>query len=395
MIPRRIADLHYLLTYYSGVYSSLHDILIALTPMSQKKNKPRFSRIPGRITLVIVLSICTTGLLLISFISNKKEVLNQTTNVVNQLMNATPTQYPLQELTIPYLRSRSYISALSARTKISDSSSYTSYSTSYDSDGLTIYGLLTIPKSENQSKKWPAIVFVHGYIPPHQYKTQSNYGAYVDYLARNGFVVFKIDLRGHDQSEGEATGAYFSSDYVIDALNARAALQSSDFVDPRAVGLWGHSMAGNVLLRAFATQPDIPAVVIWAGAVYSYQDMLSYGIQDTSYVPAPSLTNRSQRRQKIREIYGDYSATSSFWQHMAPTNYLSDIKGAISIFHAIDDPVVSINYSRDLVKLLNTTSVVHELHEYTTGGHNITGDSFSDAMQKTVAFFQKHLITIE
>jgi phage FluMu protein Com len=58
---------------------------------------------------------------------------------------------------------------------------------------------------------------------------------------------------------------------------------------------------------------------------------------------------------------------------------------------ALYDTVVSVNYSRDLIKLLDSTTVVHELHEYPTGGHNITGTAFSDAMEKTVAFFHTHL----
>src|SRR5258708_9975588 len=108
---------------------------------------------------------------------------------------------------------------------------------------------------------WPAIVFVHGYIDPTIYKTTQNYVAYVDYLARNGFVVFKIDLRGHDKSEGQASGAYYSSYYVIDTLNAREALKVSDFVNPNKVGLWGHSMAGKIYFRRFLVKTNISTII--------------------------------------------------------------------------------------------------------------------------------------
>ncbi len=215
--------------------------------------------------------------------------------------------------------------------------------------------------------------------------------AYVDYLARNGFVVFKIDLRGHGDSEGEAGGGYFGSDYVVDTLNAYAALQSADFVNPKAVGMWGHSMAGNILLRSFVVKPDIPAVVIWAGAVYSYVDRDKYGINDNSYRPPGLSTNTQNRRQQLQQQYGSPSATSVFWKQVIPTNYLNDLNGAIQIDHAIDDDVVNIGYSRDLISLLDKTKVVHELNEYPSGGHNIEGVSFMQAMQKTVEFFKKYL----
>ena len=39
-------------------------------------------------------------------------------------------------------------------------------------------------------------------------------------------------------------------------------------------------MAGNVVMRAFAAHPDIPAVVIWAGAGYTYSDLQEYRIEE-------------------------------------------------------------------------------------------------------------------
>lgn len=301
----------------------------------------------------------------------------------------TPTPIPFVEMTIPHLRSRTYVSKLNELNKLSENSLYTVYRTSYDSDGLKIYGLLTIPKNNNS--KHPAVVFVHGYIPPTLYKTNEKYVEYVDYLARQGLVVFKIDLRGHDQSEGEPGGAYYSSDYVIDVLNAREALLKSDFIKPNSVGLWGHSMAGNVLMRAFAVRPEIPAVVIWAGAGYTYTDLLTYRISDLSYRPPMTDTQRQRQRQKLRETYGEFNPNFQFWKQVAVTDYLKDIKGALELHHAVDDNVVSIEYSRNLMKLLDQTSVIHQLFEYSSGGHNISGVSFGSAIQRTSEFFKKYL----
>lgn len=300
-----------------------------------------------------------------------------------------PSPMPFVELTIPYLRNRKYTSILGTLEKLSENTLYTSYRTNYDSDGLTIYGLLMIPNDANL--KHSAIVFVHGYIPPTLYRTNEKYIEYVDYLARNGFVVFKIDLRGHDQSEGQPGGAYYASDYVIDTLNARAALQGADFVNPDAIGLWGHSMAGNVVMRSFVTRPEIPAVVVWAGAGYTGIDLLTYRISDQSYRPSTTDSVRQNRRQKLREAYGEFDPNHPFWKQVAVTDYLKDLKGALEIHHAADDEVVSIEYSRNLMKLLDQTSVPHELFEYPSGGHNITGSSFSIAMQRTVEFFKKNL----
>jgi len=101
---------------------------------------------------------------------------------------------------------------------------YNRYYAYYMSDGLKIYGLLTIPKGEQPATGWPAIVFNHGYIPPDVYRTTERYIAYVDNLANHDYVVFRIDYRGHDRSDGEARGAYGDPGYTVDVLNAVASL---------------------------------------------------------------------------------------------------------------------------------------------------------------------------
>jgi dipeptidyl aminopeptidase/acylaminoacyl peptidase len=303
----------------------------------------------------------------------------------------TPTPFEFQELTIPYLRNRSYESRLGDLQKDSENDNYTSYVTSYDSDGLKIFGLLTQPKGVKPNDGWPAIVFLHGYIPPQNYQTTVNYASYVDYLARNGFVVFKIDYRGHGNSEGEPGGGYYSGDYVIDTLNAVTALGNTDFVDPTKIGLWGHSMSGNVVLRAFAVAKDIPAVVIWAGAGYTYTDLSEYRIQDDSYQPPPSDSERAKKRQELRDAYGNFDPNHWFWKQVPATNYLDGVIGAVQINHAINDNVVSIDYSRNLMRILDSTQITRELKEYPSGGHNITGSTFNEAMQNTVEFFERYL----
>ncbi|MBA3723612.1 MAG: hypothetical protein H0W89_01815, partial [Candidatus Levybacteria bacterium] len=160
---------------------------------------------------------------------------------------------------------------------------------------------------------------------------------------------------------------------------------------PQKVGLWGHSMAGNISMRTAATKPEIPAVVIWAGAGYTYADLLSYRISDTSFDPVQSNSSRLRKREQLRKLYGDPDVAKPFWQQLAPVNYLNDLQGSIQLHHAADDSVVDVRYSRDLNELLGKTSVPHEFYEYETGEHNIAGVNFDTAMQRTVDFYKKYL----
>lgn len=302
-----------------------------------------------------------------------------------------PTPFPFQEMTIPYLRSREYESSLGELRRVTQNTDYTSYITDYDSDGLLIQAYITIPTGEKPRKGWPAVVFVHGYIPPQNYSTSDSYSSYVDYLARNKYVVFKIDLRGHGTSHGEPMGAYYSSDYIIDTLNARAALQRSDLIDPQRIGLYGHSMAGNVVTRAMAARPDIPAVAVWAGAVYTYADFSEFSINDNSYRPPSDDSPGRRRRNEMLSMYGEFNAESFFWKLVPMTNFLKDMQGAIQLSHCVDDTVVSVDYSRNLSALLDKASIVHESIEYPNGGHNFTGKTFNVAMDRTIAFFDTYL----
>ena len=165
-------------------------------------------------------------------------------------------------------------SAITLEQTLAPAANYRRHIASYRSEGLKIYGLLTIPSGTRPKAGWPAIVFVHGYIPPAQYRTTERYGAYVDGLARAGYIVFKIDLRGHGNSEGSASGAYWSPDYTIDTLNAFASLRRLPEANPERIGMWGHSMGGYLTLRAMTVEPRIRAGMIWAGVVGTYEDLL-------------------------------------------------------------------------------------------------------------------------
>lgn len=353
-------------------------------------------RIHGNVVILVVFVVALVAAVFLFVKYDKKESENETVQdkeISLRLGDIQPTPFPFAEMTIPFLRRRGYVSALGNLDFLNKESTYTSYLTSYSSEGLKVNGLLTIPTGEPPPHGWPAIVFVHGYIPPSLYKTTEKYTDYVDYLARHGFVVFKIDLRGHGDSEGEPGGGYYSSDYVIDTLNAYAALQSYELVNRNAIGLWGHSMAGNVVSRAWVVMPDIPGVVIWAGAGYSYQDLRDYRLNDNSYRPPNESSEPRKRRDELFATYGQFDPKSEFWKQVPMTNYLNELHGAIQIHHAVDDKVVSIEYSRNLMKLMDASNVPHELYEYSGGGHNISGSSFDQAMQRTVEFYRKYLIS--
>lgn len=333
--------------------------------------------------------------------NNKNNFARNISNTTSSPKKNTVNIFSTSPISIDYLRSLNIISEkIKIEEELAEGSNYKKYVASFLSEGNKVYGLLTIPLEQKPTKGFPAIIFNHGYIPPSQYITTEGYVMYVDYLARNGFVVFKIDYRGNGRSEGDPSGSYFSSAYTIDAISALKSLQKFEKVDPQRIGIWGHSMAGNVVLRAMLVSSEIKAGVIWSGAVYSYEDFVKYKINDNSYVHKPyeSKEGVSQKDretspeiQKIRSDPKSINFNSDFWNSISLTKNIKYLSNPLQIHHAINDPVININYSKDLVKVLKDNSKVYEFYEYEEGGHNISSPYFETAMERTVNFLKKNL----
>jgi uncharacterized protein len=268
---------------------------------------------------------------------------------------------------------------------------YYRYRAYYESDGLKIYGLLTKPFGERPATGWPAIVFNHGYIPPAVYRTTERYVAYVDDLAQHGYIVYKIDYRGNDQSEGRALGAYADPGYTTDVLNAVTALQAFPEADPQRIGMWGHSMGGFLTLRAMVISKQIRAGVIWAGVVGSYPDMLCCWHAPAglpTYTPAPD--RHLSWRAEWSSIYGSPQENPAFWQSISASTYVNDLSGPLQLHHDVADTEVPAKFSQDLYQALRAAGLPAEYYEYPGDDHNLA-HSFTLAMTRTLAFFDRYL----
>jgi dipeptidyl aminopeptidase/acylaminoacyl peptidase len=286
------------------------------------------------------------------------------------------TPYPGSEITI--------------QETLEPGANYTRYYAYYLSEGNKIYGLLTIPNGESPASGWPAIVFNHGYIPPLEYRTTERYIAYVDNLARSGYIVFRIDYRGHDRSEGEARGAYGDPGYLVDVLNAASAIKQFPQADPQRIGMWGHSMGGWLTLRAMVISPDIKAGVIWAGVVASYPDMLNRWRRSgaAATVPTPAVARRW--RNTWVEQYGAPEENPDFWNSLSANSYLADISGPVQLHHGTADAEVPWEFSQTLYDQLSQAGEEVEFYVYPEDNHNLS-QQFTLAMSRTLEFFDRYL----
>lgn len=267
-------------------------------------------------------------------------------------------------------------------------SNYSRYIASYQSEGLKIFALLTVPNSDKSENGFPAIVFNHGYIPPSQYRSNERYVAYVDGFARNGYIVFRPDYRGHGESEGIAIGAYSSNAYSIDVLNALASIKSYPDTDSDRIGIWGHSLGGFLSLRAMVVDPSIKAGVFWAGVVGSYNDIIDKWWARRP-IPKNLDSTRSRwrnTRNRLRELQKDQELLAT----LSANSFLSDISGPIQLHHGQADASVPFELSQILDQEMKQAGKISELFLYPGNDHNLS-QSFSSAMQRSVEFYNKNL----
>lgn len=285
---------------------------------------------------------------------------------------------------IELLRARSYpASEVVIEETLEPGTNYNRYIASYQSDGFKIYGLLTVPTALKPESGFPTIVFLHGYISPERYVTTQDYVASQDGLARNGFITFKPDLRGHGMSEGEATGAHFSETYVVDMINTFEALKTYEHVNPDRIGVWGHSNGGEIGLRAMVVSKEIKAGVFWAGVVGSFEDMLE------TYNAQIPFMRRSV--PELVKLHGKPSENPAFWNKIDPYYYLADISGPVQLHHGTKDEQVPHELSLSLKTALERNGKTVEYYEYKGANHNFSGGAFGQAIERSVTFFNKYL----
>jgi len=249
---------------------------------------------------------------------------------------------------------------------LSQNSAYTSYIFSYPSDDLKIYGRMNIPAGGGP---FPVIILNHGYFNASTFQSGDGTQTMADILARNGYLTLASDYRGFGKSENDDQGSRgHNPNYAIDILNLIASVPSLNQENPERIGMWGHSMGGEVTLRTAESTEKVKAIVLWAPT--------------------------SARTSDNSGFYGD-RGTQPTGSHdddgTSPIDYLKYISSPISLHQGLSDTEVNPEWSKELNEALINEKKKVEYFEYPGQDHNFRNLGWDTISSRTIEFFDRYL----
>lgn len=143
---------------------------------------------------------------------------------------------------------------------------YDALDVAYDNHaaGIRLAGTLTVPPGAGPH---PAVLLVSGSGSQDRDSTIFGHKPFLvlaDHLARHGIAVLRVDDRGVGGSGGDPKTST-TADHVGDALAGVAFLRTQARIDPRRIGIVGHSEGGIVAPAAAVQSKDVAFVVLLAG----------------------------------------------------------------------------------------------------------------------------------
>ena len=273
---------------------------------------------------------------------------------------------------------------------------------SYKSAGLTVHALVAVPDTPLPEGGFPVLVANHGHHPdPPQYGITAEgkdwrpgdyYRRVPELFAAAGFMVVMPDFRGHNNSEGvEFTeGMLESSYYTEDVLNLLAGLPTLPLADPDKVFMWGHSMGGEVTLRALLATNRVRAASMWSSVGGDIWDQAYYYSRyKDPMAPDSSDTPKSvieRLRGRLAEFDGgfDYSVAE-------PMLHLDYLQTPIIVQHAVGDRGAAYKWSERLAKDLYMHDKQYQFYSYAGDDHLFKGKDFEIAVDRDAKFFRSIL----
>ncbi|MFL6658243.1 MAG: alpha/beta fold hydrolase [Massilia sp.] len=250
----------------------------------------------------------------------------------------------------------------------------TEYGTLKANDGQDLYYSIVKPAGFKAGKRYP--VFLSTYGGPHSQHVSRKWGNDFDqYMAQQGYVVFRLDNRGSSRRERKFTDAIYANmgqHEVEDQLTGIDWLGKQSFVDRKRIGVFGWSYGGFMSLRLLAGGSDRIAAGV------SVAPVTDWALYDTHYTE--------------RYMGGTPKSNPQAYASGGVFSHLDGLKSPLLLVHGMaDDNVLFTNSTRLMDDLVNR-GVQFDLMTYPGAKHGISSRAGKRHVYGLIAaYFDKHL----
>jgi len=219
-------------------------------------------------------------------------------------------------------------------------------------DGTKLNASLLVPPDYDPQKKYPVLVYVYG-GPHYQIVTNTFTTPFLHWLAREGYLIFRLDGRGssgRDRNWERKISLQLGKQELQDLLDGIKYLKTLPYVDANRIGIYGASYGGYMTLLALCKAPDVFRVGVSVAPVthWKYYD----AIYTERYLGLPK-----DRQQ-------DYFES-------APLNFVTNLKARLLLVHGSADDNVHFQQSINFVEELIRNNKRFELLIYPNRKHGI------------------------
>jgi dipeptidyl-peptidase-4 len=250
----------------------------------------------------------------------------------------------------------------------------TEYGTLKANDGQTLHYSIIKPSNFNPAKRYP--VFLSTYGGPHAQHVQRNWDKpFYQYMAQQGFVVFRLDNRGSSRRERQFTDVIYGNmgkHEVEDQVAGIDWLAKQQFVDPKRIGVFGWSYGGFMTLRLLSAASDKIAMGVAVAPV------TDWALYDTHYTE--------------QFVGATPKSNPEAYQNSGVFAHLDGLKSPLLLVHGMaDDNVLFTNTTRLIDGLVNR-GIKFDLMTYPGAKHGISSRAGQRHVYSTIeAFFKKNL----
>ncbi len=248
------------------------------------------------------------------------------------------------------------------------------YGTLPAADGQLLHYAMITPPDFDPTKRYP--VFLETYGGPHVQIVKRSWGGdFEQYMAQQGYVVFKLDNRGSARRERRFTDAIygrFGAAEVADQVAGIDWLASLPFIDARRIGVFGWSYGGFMTLRLLAAASDKIAAGVAVAPV------TDWALYDTHYTERFTGATPQMNPQAYRD--------SGVFAH------LDGLQSPLLLVHGMADDNVLFTNSTMLIDALVKRGAEFDLMTYPGAKHGLSGPASQlHVYRKIAGFFRKNV----